>query len=118
MASISENWSARFRSCCKKVFRGFFFFLGCALVVAHRIVWYDMAAIRDASGLVAAIEHVVSLLNGVIVDVPLKTMPMQVVVAMCQKFGRRFGKAKALVLVDTSTSQLPPTHFLLSKPFY
>jgi hypothetical protein len=45
-------------------------------------------------------------------------MPMQVVVAMCQKFGRRFGKAKALVLVDTSTSQLPPTHFLLSKPFY
>jgi hypothetical protein len=68
MASISENWSARFRSCCKKVFRGFFFFLGCALVVAHRIVWYDMAAIRDASGLVAAIEHVVSLLNGAISD--------------------------------------------------
>jgi hypothetical protein len=43
---------------------------------------------------------------------------MQVVVAMCQKFGRRFGKAKALVLVDTFTSHLPPTHFLLSKPLY
>jgi hypothetical protein len=78
IASISENWSARFRSCCKKVFRGFFFFLGCALVVAHRIVWYGMVAIRDASGLVAAIENVVSLLNGAISDrgCAIATMPM------------------------------------------
>jgi hypothetical protein len=82
------------------VFRAFFFFLGCALVVAHRIDWYGIAAIREASGLEAAIEHVDSLLNGAISDrgCAIEPMPMQLVVAMCQKFGRRFGRAKALVV--------------------
>jgi hypothetical protein len=73
-----------------------------------------MAAIRDASNLEAAIEHVVSLLNGAISDrgCAIATMPMQVIVAMCQKFGRRFGRAKALAAVDTShCSYLQHTFF-------
>jgi hypothetical protein len=65
-------------SYCKNVFRAFFFFLGCALVVAHRIVWYGIVAIREASGLEAAIEHVESLLSGAISDrgCAIESMPM------------------------------------------
>lgn len=46
------------------VFRAFLFFLGCALVVAFRTVWYGNAADRMASGRAAAREHVASLLIG------------------------------------------------------
>jgi hypothetical protein len=50
------------------VFRAFFFFLGCAFVVAHRIVWYGNEAMRGTSGLVAAIDAVANRLKGAIND--------------------------------------------------
>jgi len=50
------------------VFRAFFFFFGCALVVAHRIDWYGTGAKRWTCGLDTAIELVVSLLRGAIND--------------------------------------------------
>lgn len=65
---MSENWSTFFRSYCKKVFLAFFFFLGCALVVAHRIVWYVVDANRGISDLEGAIDDVVNLLKGAISD--------------------------------------------------
>lgn len=51
-----------------KVFLAFFFFLGCAFVVAHRIDWYGNATNRGISDLAGAIDDVVSLLNGAISD--------------------------------------------------
>jgi hypothetical protein len=56
------------RSGCRNVFLAFFFFLGWALVVAHRIVWYGVAVNRGTSTLAASIEDVVSLLKGAIND--------------------------------------------------
>jgi hypothetical protein len=50
------------------VFRAFFFFLGCALVVAHRIVWWGIEAKRGTSDLEAANDDIVSLLKGAIND--------------------------------------------------
>jgi len=38
------------------VFRAFFFFLGWAFVVAHRIVWCDIEAKRGTSDLEAAMD--------------------------------------------------------------
>jgi len=46
------------------VFRAFFFFLGWAFVVAHRIVWCDIEAKRGTSDLEAAMDDIVSLLRG------------------------------------------------------
>jgi hypothetical protein len=93
------------------VFRGFFFFLAAALVpvAAHRIVWYGSAAIREASDLGTVIRHVANLLSGAISDRgAMEIVQLRLVVAMCQKFGRRLGRAKALVI---------GRHFTLSSPF-
>jgi hypothetical protein len=69
------------------VFRAFFFFLGWALVVAHRTVWYGIAANRGISDLEAAIDDVVSLLNGAINDrgCAIEVMQVQLVVAIVPK---------------------------------
>jgi hypothetical protein len=48
------------------VFLAFFFFLGCAFVVAHRIDWYGNEAIRGTTGFDTASDDIVSLLRGAI----------------------------------------------------
>lgn len=68
IASTSENCSALFTSYCMKVFLVFFFFFGADFVAAHRIVWYGMDVSLGSSGLAAAIDAVVILLNGAMTD--------------------------------------------------
>ena len=68
MASMSENCSAFLMSYWRNVFLVFFFFLGCALVVACRIDWNGIEANVAGWDLEAAIEDVVSLLRGAIRD--------------------------------------------------
>jgi hypothetical protein len=85
IASISENFSANFKSYCVKVFLTFFgFFLDAALVtvVLHRIVWYGVEANRGISVLVQAIDDVDSLLKGAMSD-------RGWAIGGCAKFGRR-----------------------------
>lgn len=79
-----------------KVFRAFFFFLGCAFVVAHRIVWYGNEATRGTSGLAAAIEEVASRLKGAINDRGCAIGGFADVDGGCDepKVRRRFGNAK------------------------
>lgn len=50
------------------VFLPFFFFLGCAFVVALRIVWYGSVAALGSSPLHTAKVHVENLLKGAIID--------------------------------------------------
>lgn len=65
IASMSENCSARFRSYRVNVLEAFLFFFGCALVVAHRMVWRGAAARRGNSALVhEVIGDMFTLLSG------------------------------------------------------
>ena len=93
---MSENCSAFFRSYCKNVFLAFFFFLGCAFVVAHRIVWYGSAVKWGISDLDGAIDNVVNLLKGAMNDrgCAIEALRLLMAVAFISRFRSEFGRAK------------------------
>jgi len=62
IASTRGNRWISFRSNTLNVF-DVFFFLGCALVAAHRIAWYGSGASLGSSALEQAIDDVVSRLK-------------------------------------------------------
>jgi hypothetical protein len=87
------------RSYCKNVFLAFFFFLGWALVVAHRIDWYGKEATQGISDLDAASEAVVNRLKGAISDRGWAMVCLwgREVVALISKVHRSFGGAASRI---------------------
>lgn len=87
--------------------RAFFFFLGCALVVACRIDWSGSEASAGGCGLAAAIEDVVSLLRGAISDrgCAIASFAVLVVVASTKSSSEIPGEPRrALTCSQTSES--------------